>query len=136
MRVERVEGGYREPEIVDLEDGTGCLFKLHESDIDEDGAVWLGQLLTEQARRWAPRLPGMPLGPAIPVVFERVPGLPDPIAVRLEDGADRITYTVDESIVSEHAAVFLGNLLTARSPYWRRVPRGFHEGHGRLGDAV
>ena len=127
MHVERVQGDYRDPEIIDLEDGSGCLFKIHEEDISEDGVKLLATLLTEQAQRWAPRPPGE-VGPVIPVTWHCVPDLPDPLAIRLEDGPDAITYTIDSSILSQRAGDFLGRLDTERSPYWQRVPEGYHDG--------
>lgn len=128
MRVERVEGDYAEPEIIDLEDG--CLFRIHESDISEVGTKMLAELLTEQAQRWAPRLPGAPLGPVIPVRWVCVPGLPDPFVIGVDDGPDAITYTIDSSVLSQRAGDFLGRLDTARSPYWQRVPKGYHDQNG------
>ena len=125
MHVERVQGDYVEPEIEDLEDG--CLFRLHESDISEHGTKMLADLLTEQAQRWAPRPPGSPLGPVIPVRWNCVSDLPDRFAIRVEDGADAIAYTVDSSILSQRAGDYLGRLETDRSPYWQRVPKGYHD---------
>lgn len=125
MRVERVQGDYIEPQIEDLEDG--CLFRLHESDISEDGTKMLADLLTEQAQRWAPRPPGAPLGPVIPVRWICVPDLPDPFVIRVDDGSDAITYTVDSSVLSQRAGDYLGRLDTERSPYWQRVPKGYHD---------
>jgi len=126
MRVERVQGDYSEPEIIDLDDG--CLFKLHETDVSDIGAKMLADLLTEQAQCWAPRPPDAPLGPVIPVVWERVPGLPDPFVIGVDDGPAAITYTIDASIISQRAADYLGRLDTERSPYWQRVPKGYHDG--------
>ncbi|MFE1109651.1 hypothetical protein ACFW5U_27710 [Streptomyces rochei] len=126
MQVERVQGGYIEPEIIDLEDG--CLFRLHKDDISEDGQKLLADLLTEQAQRWAPRPPGSPLGPVIPVVWERVPDLPDPFVIGVEEGPGFITYTVDAALLSQRAADYLGRLDTERSPHWQRVPKGYHDG--------
>jgi hypothetical protein len=126
MHVERVQGDYKEPEIIDLEDGTGCLFRLHESDVSEDGAKMLADLLTRQAQRWAPRPPGQ-VGPVIPVRWERVPDLPNPFAIGVDDGPDAITYTVAEDVLSQRAADYLGRLDTERSPYWQRVPEGYHD---------
>lgn len=126
MHVERVQGGYREPEIIDLEDG--CLFKIHEDDLSEAGVKMLSELLTEQAKRWAPRPAGSPLGPVIPVRWICVPGLPDPFAIGVEDGPDSVTYTVDSSILTQRAGDFLGRLDTERSPHWQRVPKGYHDG--------
>ena len=92
MHVERVHGKYTEPEIIDLDDGTGCLFRLHESDVSEDGVERLAFVLTQQAKRWAPRPPGSPLGPVIPVRWERIPHPVDPMAVGVKDGARSIIY--------------------------------------------
>lgn len=128
MRVERVQGDYIEPEIKDFEDG--CLFRLHESDISEDGTKMLADLLTEQAQRWAPRPPGAPLGPVIPVRWMCLPDLPDPFVIRVDDGSEAITYTVDSSILSQRAGDYLGRLDTERSPYWQRVPKGYHDEGG------
>ena len=85
MRVERVQGDYKDPEIIDLEDG--CLFKIHESDISEDGTKMLADLLTEQAQRWAPR-PAGTKGPVIPVRWDCVPDLPDPFVIGVEEQPD------------------------------------------------
>jgi len=128
MHVERVQGDYREPEIIDLEDG--CLFKLHETDISEDGVKPLAQLLTEQAQRWAPRPAGAPLGPVIPVHWERIPNPPDPLAIGVDENAAGIVYTIDAAMMSQRAADYLGQLETGRSPYWQRVPKGYHDGTG------
>lgn len=131
MHVERVEGGYVEPEIIDLEDGSGCVFRLHETDIREDGPAPLSDLLTQQAQRWAPRPPGSPLGPVIPVQWERVPNPPNPLFIGVDDTCAGITYTVDPSLLSERATRYLSKLDTERSPYWQRVPKGYHDnGHG------
>jgi hypothetical protein len=128
MHVERVEGEYIDPEIIDLEDGTGCLFRLHESDISKDGPQRLSELLTDQAQCWAPRPAGSPPGPVIPVTWLCLPGLPDRFAIGVEDKADSIIYTVDSSLLSQRAGDYLGRLDTARSPYWQRVPEGYHDG--------
>lgn len=125
MHVERVQGDYSEPEIIDLDDG--CLFKLHETDLSEDGVKPLAQLLTEQAQRWAPRPPGAPLGPVIPVVWDRVPNPPDPLTIGVDDSADGITYTIDAAMMSQRAADYLGRLDMERSPHWQRVPKGYHD---------
>lgn len=125
MHVERVQGAYREPEIIDLDDG--CLFRLHESDISEEGVKPLAQLLTEQAQHWAPRPPGAPLGPVIPVAWECIPNPPDPLAIGVEEGPEGIAYTIDADLMSQRAADYLGRLDTKRSPYWQRVPKGYHD---------
>lgn len=127
IRVERHSGDYFEPEIIDLDDGSGCLFKFHDKDISEPGVGWLSRLLTDQAQRWAPRPADAPLGPVIPVRFELVPDLPDPLAILVDDTGDSIIYTVDDELLSEHAAEVLGRLDTERSPYWMRVPEGYHQ---------
>lgn len=126
MHVERVRGAYRLPEIIDL--GDGCLFRIHHDDISEDGVKLLAELLTEQAQCWAPRPPGSPLGPVIPVQWTCVPDLPDPFVIGVEESPNAITYTVDSSILSQRAGDYLGQLDTERSPYWQRVPRGYHDG--------
>lgn len=126
MHVERVQGDYLKPEIIDLEDGTGCLFRLHHSDVTEDGADYLTDLLTRQAQSWAPRPPGAPLGPVIPVRWERVP-VPDPrLAVGVDDLPHAVTYLVDPPLLTQRAADHLGWLGTNLSPYWQRVPDGYH----------
>lgn len=130
MHVERVQGDYVEPEIIDLDDG--CLFRLHATDISEDGVKPLAQLLTEQAQRWAPRPPGAPLGPVIPVRWERIPNPPDPLTIGVDDGAESITYTIDADMLSQYAADYLSRLDTDRSPYWQRVPKGYHDGTGAV----
>lgn len=134
MHVERVEGDYIEPEIIDLEDGTGCLFRIHADDISKDGPKMLSDLLTEQAQRWAPRPAGSPVGPAIPVTWLCIPGLPDPFVIGVDDGPDAITYTIDSSILSQRAGDFLGRLDTERSPYWQRVPKGYHDNGDTAGE--
>lgn len=128
MHVERVQGDYVEPEIIDLEDGTGCLFRLHESDIAEDGTEPLADLLTAQAQFWAPRPPGSPLGPVITVTWARVPKPDNRLEILVEDGTTSITYTVDPSLLSQRAADYLSRLDTERSPHWQRVPLGYHDG--------
>jgi hypothetical protein len=130
MHVERVQGDYIEPQIVDLEDGSGCVFKFHHSDISKNAVNPLSQLLTEQAQRWAPRPPGSPLGPVIPVRWERVPNLPDPLTIGVEDTADSITYLIDTEMMSQRAADVLSRQDTERSPYWQRVPEGYHDNSG------
>ncbi|UPZ27736.1 hypothetical protein MUK60_07790 [Streptomyces sp. LRE541] len=126
MHVERVQGDYIAPEIIDLDDGSGCLFRLHETDISEDGVKPLAQLLTEQAQFWAPRPAGSPPGPVVPVRWERVPDPPDPLAIGVDDSPCGIIYTLDEEMLSQRAADYLGRLDTERSPYWQRVPKGYH----------
>lgn len=126
MHVERVQGEYVDPEIVDLDDG--CLFRLHEDDISEDGQKLLAELLTEQAQQWAPRPSGAPLGPVITVTWHREDSLPAPLVIGVEEGPSFITYTVDASLISQRAADYLGRLDTERSPYWQRVPKGYHDG--------
>jgi hypothetical protein len=128
MHVERVQGDYIAPEIIDLEDKTGCLFRLHETDISESGVKPLAHLLTEQAQFWAPRPAGSPPGPVVPVRWERIPAPPDPLAIGVDDLACGITYTLDVEMLSERAADYLSRLDTERSPYWQRVPRGYHNG--------
>jgi hypothetical protein len=130
MHVESVKGDYVEPEIINLEDGSGCLFRLHESDIDEDGPKLLSDLLTEQAQRWAPRPPGAPLGPVITVHWERIPNPPHPLAIGVEETRTSVTYKLDPSLLSQHAADCLGRLNTEQSPYWQRVPEGYHDDGG------
>ncbi|WP_346162229.1 hypothetical protein [Streptomyces bangladeshensis] len=127
MHVERVKGDYVEPEIIDLEGGTGCLFRLHESDIAEDGVEPLADLLTAQAQFWAPRPPGSPLGPVITVTWERVPKPDARLEIGVEEDATSITYRLDPSLMSQHAADYLSRLDTERSPYWQRVPKGYHD---------
>jgi hypothetical protein len=127
MHVERVKGDYIDPEIIDLEDGSGCLFRLHETDVSEDGAKKLADLLTEQAQRWAPR-PAGTVGPVIPVRWERIPSPSDRLSIGVDDRATSITYKVDPSLLSQRAADYLGRLDTERSPYWQRVPKGYHDG--------
>ncbi|MFF7184644.1 hypothetical protein ACFZAR_05295 [Streptomyces sp. NPDC008222] len=129
MHVERVKGDYIEPEVVDLEDGSGCLFRFHETDVHEDGPAYLSKLLTDQAQRWSARSDGS-LGPVIPVHWERVPEFLGRFAAGVEDGANSITYKVDPNLISQHAADRVGQILTARSPYWQRVPEGYHDEDG------
>jgi hypothetical protein len=127
MHVERVKGDYIEPEIFDLEDGSGCLFRFHEDDIDEDGPEYLAELFTDQAQRWAPRPPGAPLGPVVPVRVVWQTGLPSRFAIGVEDTPDSITYRVDPSLLSQRALDFLSRRLTCGSQYWQRVPEGYHD---------
>lgn len=128
MHVERVEGEYIEPEIIDLEDGSGCLFRLHATDLHEDAPKYLSELLTTQAQRWAPRPPGSPPGPVIPVTWLRSPDVPDRFAIGVEDSATAVIYTCHTELLSQHAADYLSRLDTERSPYWQRVPKGYHDG--------
>jgi hypothetical protein len=128
MHVERVKGEYIEPEIIDLEDGSGCLFRLHESDIHEDGPKYLAELLTDQAQRWAPRPPNSPLGPVISVQWVRTHDMPCRFAIGVEDRPDAIIYQVHPDLLSQRAADYLSRLDTERSPYWQRVPKGYHDG--------
>jgi hypothetical protein len=128
MHVERVDGDYFQPEIVDLEGG--CLFRFHVSDISQDAVRPLSRLLTEQAQCWAPRPPEAPTGPVIPVAWERVPNPPDPLAIGVEDSPTSITYKIDPSLISQRAADYLSRLDTERSPYWQRVPKGYHDEAG------
>lgn len=128
MHVERVQGDYAKPEIIDLEDGTGCLFRLHHSDVSEDGVKLLADLLTLQAQFWAPRPPGAPLGPVIPVRWERVPAPSDRLPVGVEEHPDCVIYMIDPPLLSQRAANHLSRLDTARTPYWQRVPKGYHDG--------
>ncbi|MER8220955.1 hypothetical protein ABTZ58_10245 [Streptomyces sp. NPDC094143] len=128
MHVERVEGEYIEPEIIDLEDGSGCLFRLHESDIHEDGPKYLADLLTDQAQRWAPRPPGSPPGPVIPVLWKRSADQLDRFAIGVVDNPRGIIYECHVDLISQRAADYLSRLDTERSPYWQRVPEGYHDG--------
>ena len=122
MQVDRVVvGAYFEPHIVDIE-GEGCIFVFHEQDITPKGADYFAQVMTDQARRWAPRTPDMPRGGIIPVRIMREPDLPEPFAIHLDDSASSITYTVDMELISEHGAEVISRLLTERSPHWHRVP--------------
>lgn len=121
MKVERRGGQHFEPFIVDVE-GEGCVFVFHEQDITTDGAVWFSKVMTDQAKRWVPRTPDMPRGGIIPVRIEREAGLPDILAIYLDDSATTITYSVDETIISEYGADVISRKLTARSPHWQRVP--------------
>lgn len=130
MHVERIQGSYVEPEIIDLKDGTGCLFRLHETDIGESGPSMLADLLTHQAQRWAPRPPGT-LGPVIPVRWDRVRDLPSPFLMGVDEGPDAVTYTIGAAIISQHAADCLGKLGTERSPHWQRVPEGYRDDRTR-----
>lgn len=127
MHVERVKGDYIEPEIIDLEDGSGCLFRLHESDIHEDGPALLAELLTDQAQQWAPRPPGE-VGPMIPVRWFRDASIRHRLNIGVKDSGESITYKVHPDLISQRAADYLGRLDTERSPYWQRVPKGYHDG--------
>ncbi|MEU6990285.1 hypothetical protein ABZ953_06435 [Streptomyces sp. NPDC046465] len=120
MQVERVGGPYFEPKIVDWD--TGCAWVFHVSDITEDGAAYFTKAMTNQARNWGVRGPGVPLGPIVPVRIEREPDLPDVMALHVDDGVDEITYTVDEELITERAAEVISRKLTERSPYWLRRP--------------
>lgn len=130
MQVDRVSGPYFEPHVTDW-DG-GCAWVFHVSDISEEGAGYFAQAMTDQARNWGLRRPGEPLGPIVPVRIVRVPDLPHPCAIHVEDQADHITYTVGEDLISEHGAEAIGKILTARSPYWIRRP---DEPGSQYGDA-
>lgn len=129
MKVDRVVvGAYFEPHIVDIED-EGCVFLFHKRDITVKGADYFAQVMTDQARRWAPRTPEMPRGGIIPVRIIREPDLPEPFAIHLDDSAESITYTVDEVLISEHGAEVISRLLTERSPHWQRVPDALQSLH-------
>lgn len=121
MEVERRGGEHFEPFIVDIE-GEGCIFVFHERDITTDGAAWFSKVMTDQATRWVPRTPDMPLGGVIPVRIVREPDLPDMLAIYLDDSEAAITYYVDETIIGEYGADVISRKLTARSPHWQRVP--------------
>ncbi|MFS4103852.1 hypothetical protein [Streptomyces sp. PD-S100-1] len=119
MHVERVSGRYIEPEIVDLEDG--CLFRIHKNDVGETGAAWLAQVLAGMTQWWALRPADSPPGPVVPVRFERVSDLPDPIGIVVDHSPLGITYSVDEKAVffTQRAADRLSRLATERTPNWR-----------------
>lgn len=121
MEVERRGGQHFEPFIVDVE-GEGCVFTFHEEDITTAGTDWFSRCMTDQAKRWVPRTPDMPRGDVIPVRIEREAGLPDTLAILLDDSATSITYFVDEDIISEYGADVISRKLTSRSPHWQRVP--------------
>ncbi|MEU3826520.1 hypothetical protein AB0F36_14545 [Streptomyces sp. NPDC029080] len=127
MHVERVQGDYCQPEIIDLEDGSGCIFRLHESDIHEDGPQYLSKLLTDQAQCWAPRPPGTPIGPVIPILWKRTTDTPDRFAIGVADSPRGIIYECHVDLISQRAADYLSKLDTERSPYWQRVPKGYHD---------
>jgi hypothetical protein len=127
MHVERVQGEYIEPEVIDLENGSGRLYRIHADDISEDGPKLLADLFTEQAQRWARRPPGSPLGPVVQVRWVCVPELPEPFAIGVEEAPDAITYTVESSILSQRAGDCLARLDAEQSPYWQRVPKGYHD---------
>lgn len=127
MHVECVQGDYLKPEIIDLIDGTGCLFRLHESDVSRDGVKLIADLLTRQAQFWAPRPPDAPLGPVIPVRWERVPAPSPRLPVGVEDHPHSLTYMVDPPLLSQRAADHLSRLGTDRTPYWQRVSKGYHD---------
>jgi hypothetical protein len=127
VHVERVLGTYTKPEIIDLDDG--CLVKIHADDIDEDGPKYLADLLTDQAQRWAPRPPGAPLGPVIPVRWTRRSDVLDRFAVGVKDDPAFVEYIVHPSLLSQRAADHLAHLEMERSPYWQRVPKGYHDGN-------
>ncbi|MFB6677881.1 hypothetical protein ACFCWG_36800 [Streptomyces sp. NPDC056390] len=121
MLVERRSGEHFEPFIVDIEN-EGCVFVFHRRDITEDGADWFSRVMTDQAKRWLPRNPDMPRGGIIPVRIVREAGLPDTLAICLDDSEESITYYVDEDIISEYGADVISRKLTERSPHWHRVP--------------
>lgn len=120
MQVERKSGDYFEPQIFDLADG--CVFVFHEDDITQAGAEWFALAMTDQARRWAPRTMGMPLGPVVPVRIDRSPDVPQAVGFVVDDSAVSINYLAHEDLIREHAAKVIGEKLTERSPYWMRVP--------------
>ncbi|MFF8590045.1 hypothetical protein ACF061_01155 [Streptomyces sp. NPDC015220] len=131
MHVERVSGRYIEPEIVDLDDG--CLFRIHKRDVGETGAAWLAQVLAGMTQWWGLRPSDSPLGPVVPVRFERVNDLPEPFGIVVDHSSRFITYAVDEKTVSltQYAADRLSRLATERTPRWQPLPR---DGRERLSD--
>jgi hypothetical protein len=62
------------------------------------------------------------------VRWERIPNPPDPLAIGVEETHESISYKLDPSLISQRAADYLGRLDTERSPYWQRVPKGYHDG--------
>lgn len=130
MQVERVGGPDFEPHVVDWD--TGCAWVFHTSDITEEGAEYFKKAMTDQAKNWGLRPAGTPLGPIVPVRIVRVPDLPKICAMRVDDRAEAITYTVDEDLISDRGAEVIGRKLTERSPYWLRRP---DEPGSQYGDA-
>ena len=68
-----------------------------------------------------------PVGPVITVTWERVPKPDSRLEIGVEEDATSITYRLDPSLMSQHAADYLSRLDTERSPYWQRVPQGYHD---------
>lgn len=123
MHVNRVIGGeYFEPHVVDLDDGSGCVWMFHELDITSEGADCFVNAMTDQAMRWAFRTPEMGLGDVIPVRIIRDEALPKGCGIYLDDTAEGITYIAEVSLISERGAAGIGRVLTERSPHWFRRP--------------
>lgn len=123
MRVNRVIGGeYFEPHVVDLDDGSGCVWVFHELDITSQGADCFVNAMTDQAKVWAFRTPEMGLGGIIPVRIVRDRTLPKKCGIYYTDSAEGITYVAAPLLISERGAAGIGRVLTERSPYWYRRP--------------
>ncbi|MYY79677.1 MULTISPECIES: hypothetical protein [unclassified Streptomyces] len=123
MQVNRVIGGeYFEPHVVDLDDGSGCVWVFHELDITSEGADCFVNAMTEQAKVWAFRTPEMGLGEIIPVRILRDGQLPTKCGICYTDSPEGITYYAEPDLISERGAAGIGRVLTDRSPHWYRRP--------------
>lgn len=120
IEVERHSGTYFEPYITDHDNG--CVVHFHQDDITEEGAEFLAQAYTEQARRWAPRKPGEPRGPRVLVTMERRQVTPLGFAVVVNDRPDSIKYTVRADLITARGAESITRTQSERSPDWVRLP--------------
>ncbi|MEU9597245.1 hypothetical protein AB0E06_10575 [Streptomyces sp. NPDC048109] len=113
---------YFAPWIEDHDDGSGCTFHFHWDDISDEGVGVFAELFTQQARRWHPRPPGVPVGRRIPVVMERRTVMEDGALVAVDDRPEYIAYTVRADLISERGADEITRSQSERSPYWERTP--------------
>lgn len=120
IEVKRQEGAYFEPYITDHEHG--CVVTFHTDDITKEGASFLAQAYTSQARRWAPRPLDAPRGARIPVVMDRRTDLPDGVLIVVDDRPGLIKYTVDADLITARGAALIARAQTDRSPDWERTP--------------
>ncbi|MFM9542266.1 tudor domain-containing protein [Streptomyces turgidiscabies] len=130
IEVERCGGAYFEPYITDHD--TGCVVTFHNDDITEEGAGYLAQAYSNQALRWARRLPGEQRGERIPVAMERRAVLPDRAVVVVEDRPGFVKYTVRADLISARGAESITRTQSERSPDWGRLPALHAARHGAM----
>lgn len=113
---------YFDPWMEEFEDGTGCRFHFHWTDISDEGTEVLREVLTEQTRRWRPRAADAAPGRRISITMERRAVMPHGVAIAVEDKADYIHYTARADLISERGARSITRHQSERSPYWERRP--------------